>query len=43
VNGREVGVRVECNRPYGHDGNHMWSTTTGARLAEWTRAGKVIR
>lgn len=35
-------VPVQCNRPAGHDGNHMWSTTTNARLAEWGPA-EVIR
>lgn len=34
-------VPVQCNRPAGHSGNHMWSTTTGARLAEWEPATVV--
>lgn len=34
-------VFVTCNRPSGHDGNHIYSTLKEARILEWTRAGKV--
>jgi hypothetical protein len=29
-------VVVQCNRPSGHDGNHVHSTAKQARLYEWT-------
>jgi hypothetical protein len=28
-------VPVQCNRPQGHEGNHMTVTRTFERLAEW--------
>jgi hypothetical protein len=36
-------VPMLCNRPKLHDGNHAWSTTTAARLHEWTPTGEVVR
>lgn len=39
----ELYAQVLCNRPSGHEGNHMWSDGRLARIAEWTRSGEVIR
>lgn len=44
---RKIGKRqepcpVQCNRPYGHDGNHMCLNGAFDRLAEWGPA-EVIR
>jgi len=33
---------VQCNRPFGHEGNHAFSTMRVARMYEWTRA-EVVR
>lgn len=30
-------VPVQCNRPSGHDGNHMCLLPTFERLAEWAQ------
>jgi hypothetical protein len=35
-------VPVQCNRPAGHDGNHMCLTGSFERLAEWAPA-EVIK
>lgn len=30
-------IVVRCNRPSGHEGEHMFSTVKAARLVEWPR------
>lgn len=35
-------VPVQCNRPSGHDGNHMCLAGNFERLAEWTQAKVII-
>ena len=32
---QEKPVPLQCNRPEGHDGNHMCMTRNFERLAEW--------
>lgn len=32
-----------CNRPAGHDGNHIHSAKGGRLQAVWTRAGQPVR
>ena len=34
----EKAVPVQCNRPSGHDGNHMCLAGSFERLAEWEQA-----
>lgn len=38
----EKATPVQCNRPSGHDGNHIHSLADFERLAEWTPS-EVIR
>lgn len=33
----------KCNRPSGHEGNHMFSTRKDGPIAEWTRDGQKVR
>ena len=35
--------QVECNRPFGHEGNHGWSDGKYAMVAVWSPDGKVVR
>jgi hypothetical protein len=37
----EVAVPVQCNRPAGHDGNHMCLLGSYELLAEWGQATVV--
>lgn len=40
--GRKVALSVECNRPSGHEGDHMCSSIKTGPQYRWTRAGKVV-
>lgn len=42
VNRGEVSVPLQCNRPEGHEGNHICLTGPFERLAEWTQS-KVVK
>lgn len=38
----EMAVPVQCNRPSGHEGNHMCLMGSFERLAEWEQT-KVVK
>lgn len=40
--GRKTHVALDCNRPKGHDGNHMFSAEAGP-THEWDRRGQPVR
>ena len=36
-------IPVQCNRAFGHEGDHMYSTLVEFQIYRWTQQGEVIR